>query len=134
MSIVNLRDLEWIRIEDWSMLHPTCGDTRNYIGKRDIFNCIDYISKDIARKLGTSYEHVKQVILRENEPCIRYVKRRFFLVCYSKTHEVVENFKHMFLIPKVDGYTLERAIAIYNSLDTKEKAEFNKRIQDNELM
>lgn len=129
MRIVNLRDLEWIRIEDWSMLHPTCGDTRNYIGKRDIFNCIDYISKDIARKLGTSYEQVKRVIIQENEPCIRYVKRRFFLTCYSKTHEVVENFKHMFLIPKVEGYPLERVTAIYNSLSDEEQKEFLNRIR-----
>ena len=128
-----LYNYEWTKVEDWSMLAASrfrAPDASPEVTRKDIYDFVDCISRDIARKLNTYSEDAMIEYIKEaNMGAIKYVDRVFRFYSYPMEHQAVTNFKGMFRVPKITGYGVEKTVSIYNSLSDEEQKEFLNRIR-----
>lgn len=130
MSAKDLRRLKWIQVENWDMLiseHPF-EHKGEFVGRKEMYSFVDYIAKDIARKLNMPYRKVAEVIRSENMNFFRCVYEAFGKYGVAKINgQKVSQLKKMLLVPQVT-YTVKDVVQMYELLSEEDKDSFRELI------
>lgn len=113
--MIDIRNLNWIPVRDWSSLPATGMAISQYVTKTDMENFVEMIFREKARKLHIPYTEIESILKDENTPFYSTLNTTFERVDYmglSRASEKVLTLQDMLRVPDVHSIPDEEKLSV----------------------
>lgn len=139
MEAKDVMSLPWKKVTDWSDLSASDEDRwsgKYFIGEADVDVFVENVFREIARKLNIPYEHLKPILVAENE-AFYSLKGKIYKTCtgYDRKHTRLAELQNILRVPDIsnieDAVTVDNVSAclkLFEGLSNIEKMVFFQKI------